>query len=100
MVRLDVTCQCLLGDELKQDQLKFIYNVHKTIYDTGLKDAYIDAKKNEHILQNVVPNLTALHSLITIMEIEDSRQSDLDAADAKALRRAELLRTTGIDLDA
>jgi phage terminase small subunit len=81
MVRLDVTCQCLLGDELKQDQLKFIYNVHKTIYDTGLKDAYVDSKKNEFILQNVVPSLTALHSLITIMEIEDARQADVDAAE-------------------
>ena len=100
MVSLDVTCQCLMANQLKQDQLKFIYNVHKTIYDTGLKDIYIDKAKNEHILQNVVPNLNALHSLINIMEIEDARQADLDAAEAKKKRREELLAQTGIDLDA
>ncbi len=100
MVRLDVTCQILMGDELKQDQLKFLYNVHKTIYDTGLKDTYVDAKKNEHVLAQVVPQLNALHSLINIMEIEDARQADVEAAAAKEKRRAELLATTGIDLDA
>ena len=45
----------LMGNELKQDQLKFIYNVHKTIYDTGLKDIYVDPKKCRHIYDVVVP---------------------------------------------
>ena len=74
--------------------------MHKTIYDTGLKDIYVDKTKNEHILQNVVPTLTSLHSMINIMEIEDARQADVEAAEAKAQRKAELLAATGIDLDA
>jgi len=58
--------------------------VHKTIYDTGLKDIYVDKTKNEHILQNVVPTLTSLHSMINIMEINDARNADVEAAEAKA----------------
>lgn len=42
MVRLDGICQWLIGDELKQDQFKFIYNVHKTVYDCALKDFYLN----------------------------------------------------------
>lgn len=55
MVRLDGICQWLIGDELKQDQFKFIYNVHKTVYDCALKDFYLNSKNNTRIIETVVP---------------------------------------------
>ena len=36
----------LMGDELKRDQFKFLYSVHEKIYQTALKDIYLDPKKH------------------------------------------------------
>jgi hypothetical protein len=55
MVRIDGICQWLIGDELKQDQFKFIYHVHKTVYDCALKDFYLNPKSNTKILETVIP---------------------------------------------
>lgn len=99
MVRTDVTCQWLMGDELRQDQLKFIYNVHKTVYDTGLKDTYIDPKKNEHILQQVVTQVCALHSMLNIREIDDQKALDAKSAIEKQARKEQLMAQTGINFD-
>jgi hypothetical protein len=38
MLQKDYTAQWLAGDELKQDQFKFIYNIVKIIYDSALRD--------------------------------------------------------------
>ncbi len=55
MVRIDGICQWLIGDELKQDQFKFIYHVHKTVYNCALKDFYLNTKSNTKILETVIP---------------------------------------------
>lgn len=60
-----------------------MYEVHKTIYDTGLKEIYIDIKKNEDILQTIIPEIAALHALLNIMEIEDAKAEDAEALLAK-----------------
>jgi len=46
MVRLDNNVQWLLGDALKQDQFKFLYDVNKILYDCALKDFYLNPKTN------------------------------------------------------
>jgi hypothetical protein len=37
MVKQDGTAQWLLGNELKQDQFKFMYDTTKIIYDSALQ---------------------------------------------------------------
>jgi len=46
MVSADGTAQWLLGDALKQDQFRFLYDVHKVVYDSALKDFYLNQKNN------------------------------------------------------
>jgi len=87
MIKADVTAQILMCNALRQDQFKFLYEVHKTIYDTGLKDIYVDKTKNAFILDTVIPEIAALHALLNIMEIEDAKQADKEAASAKEQRK-------------
>ena len=32
----------IAGDDLKRDQLKFLYMIHDKVYNTALKDIYLD----------------------------------------------------------
>lgn len=41
MVKLDNITQWLCGDELKQDQFNFIYEVVKIAYDSAVRDKLI-----------------------------------------------------------
>jgi hypothetical protein len=59
MVRIDGICQWLIGDELKQDQFRFIYTVQKTVYDCALKDFFLNPKNNSRIIETVIPQMTA-----------------------------------------
>lgn len=99
MIKSDVTVQILMCNALRQDQFKFLYEVHKTVYDTGLKNIYINKEKNEQILKYIIPEITALHSLLNIMQIEDAMKADTEAAIAKEQRKQELMALTGIDFD-
>lgn len=57
MVKRDIDAQWLAGDELKQDQFKFMYSVMKIIYDSALRDALLNDKKE--VIEGVLPALVA-----------------------------------------
>ena len=42
LVRIYQVVKTLAGDELKRDQLKFMYTVHEKIYNSALKDIYLN----------------------------------------------------------
>ena len=67
MVKKDIISQWLMGDELKQDQFNFLYEVIKIIYDSALRDKLIS--RDPIIIDYVIPNLTALKSLMVIRNI-------------------------------
>jgi len=67
MVKMDLTAQWLAGDELKQDQFKFMYKVIKIIYDSALKDFLL--ADNKEVIEIVIPNLVAYHALLNIRRI-------------------------------
>ena len=48
LVRQFNITKILMGDELKRDQFKFIYMVHDKVYNSALKDLYLntDARSN------------------------------------------------------
>ena len=48
----------LVGDELKRDQFRFIYEIHDKIFNSALKDIYLNNKSSMATLQGVVPELT------------------------------------------
>lgn len=53
MVKKDVITQWLVGDQLKQDQFNFLYEVIKVIYDSALRDKLISGDKE--LILEVIP---------------------------------------------
>lgn len=72
MVQKDNTAQWLAGDELKQDQFKFMYNVMKIIYDSALKDLLLN--EDQKVIDNVLPSLAAYQALLLIKGILDTKE--------------------------
>lgn len=69
MVHLDVTAQWLMGTDLKVDQFKFCYDIHKIVYESPLKDIYLNDKENEQVFNLVIPNLTAFKQMLHIKQV-------------------------------
>lgn len=72
MVQKDNTAQWLAGDELKQDQFKFMYNVMKIIYDSALKDLLLN--EDQKVVDNVLPSLASYQALLLIKGILDTKE--------------------------
>jgi len=53
MIKKDYIAQWLMGDELKQDQFKFLYNTVKIVYDSALRGKLLERDPN--IVSNVIP---------------------------------------------
>ena len=64
----------MAGDELKRDQFKFIYKVTKIIYDSALRDLLLN--EDQRVLEVVMPNLIAYHSILLIRSIEDTKEEE------------------------
>ncbi|CAI2360951.1 unnamed protein product [Moneuplotes crassus] len=67
MVKNDVTAQWLMGDRLKNDQLCFLYEVIKIIFQSNLKNKLINKDKN--LIENVIPSLACFKGLLVIRNI-------------------------------
>lgn len=50
LVRHFNVVKVLLGDELKRDQFKFIYNMHEKVYLSALKDVYLNPKQHTAVI--------------------------------------------------
>ena len=61
MVHNDVICQWLMGNELKVDQLKFLYEVITVIYDSPCRDRLL--KRDPDILNVTIPMMTVFQTL-------------------------------------
>ena len=90
LVRQYQTVKVLAGDELKRDQLKFMYKVHEKIYNCALKDIYLNNQQHQMCMQNTVPELTVFTSMQLIMEIDDKKIADAQLKARKKAERAEL----------
>jgi hypothetical protein len=47
MVKKDNIAQLLMGDELKQDQLAFLYDTMKIIYDSALQKRLVEMRRDK-----------------------------------------------------
>jgi len=55
MVETDIVAQWLVGNELKQNQLNFLFNVQLTLYNTAARNFMIDDAKNTECKNVVIP---------------------------------------------
>ena len=99
MVEADIEAQWLVGDLLKQDQYKFLYEVQKVIYDSGLKNFFINEQKREKTMQTVVPKLCTLMTMGNIKKIDDKKEGDKAKAVVKEERKAKMMAETGMSFD-
>jgi hypothetical protein len=76
MVEADIEAQWLVGDLMKQDQYKFLYDVQKVIYDSGLKNIFVNEQKRERAMNVVVPKLCTFMTMINIKKIDDKKAAD------------------------
>ena len=67
-----------MGDEIKRDQFRFLYEVHLQVYGSALKDTYLDAKQHRAIMEKVVPELTTFKAMLLIRDIDDRKASDIE----------------------
>lgn len=93
MVKHDNTVQWLAGNELKQDQFKFIYNVGDIIFKSALKDNLISKEKEQsvRVLEDVWPKLVAFKTLLQMRNIKIAKETDA----AKAREKAERAKLNG-----
>lgn len=76
MVESDKVVQWLMGDTLKQDQFRFLYEVQKVIFNTCLKNVMIDDKQSGFVLSETIPQLCAFMTMKNILRIQKEKAAD------------------------
>ena len=64
MIQADSVAQWLAGNQLKRDQLIFLYEMHKTVCRSALKDYYLHNSTRTRISEVVIPQLTVFKSML------------------------------------
>ena len=82
MVKTDYIAQWLVGDELKQDQFRFIYDTAKIIYDSALQGKLLT--NDPVVLESILPKLVALRSVLVIRNIQLRKTKEFKKLKEKA----------------
>jgi len=90
LIKIDHLCETVIGDSLKQDQLKFVYESAKSIYDSPIKPWYfpreeldpesVEAQEEldnlQFILKSTIPRLTSFRTLVYMHGIDAKKKFD------------------------
>ena len=90
MVKKDLVAQWLMGDTLKQDQFRFIYECLKIIYDGALKEKLL--AEDKAIIETVMPELVAFKSLMALRNIQNTKAKELAKVHEKKVKNDALLK--------
>ncbi len=63
----DVICQWLMGDELKRNQLCFLYEVLVILYNSPARKHLLD--ENKDLLEKTIPMITAFETILKMKTI-------------------------------
>ena len=85
MLKHDKKAQLLMGNKLKQDQFKFLYDTVEIVYGSALENKLIN--KDEAVMTDVIPKLTAIRSLLHIRDIQLAKAAFKADEKEKAKRR-------------
>ena len=75
------------SNAIRRDQLKFVYNTVKIIFDSPLREILIDDKQNVNMVEEVIPMFIAFNCLKQMREIEKKKAADLNAIREKRVRK-------------
>lgn len=67
-----------------------MYNVHRMVYETALKDIYLDPTLGETVLGRLLPELITYKSMLHIRDIDDRKAADAVKKQKKKEERAAL----------
>jgi len=90
LVRQFTIVKELAGDELKRDQFKFVYKVHDLVYNSALKDIYLNTKQNQMVMQTVIPEMTIFKAMLHIRDVDDKKAADAEKKQKKKEEREAL----------
>ena len=88
MVKKDYIAQWLMGDQLKQDQFKFMYETVKIVFDSALKGRLLEHK--DEVIRNVIPMLCAYKSIMVIRNIQLRKYAEQKHLKEKAEREGKV----------
>ena len=84
MIQKDGIAQWLAGDDLKQDQFKFIYNTMRVMYMSALKEPLLN--EDPRVLEFVLPNLCAFRAIKKAKEISILKNTTMKKEAEKSTR--------------
>lgn len=88
MLLADKKAQLLMGDALKQDQFKFLFETVDIIYGSALQNRLIN--KDEKVMKEVIPKLVAFKALLHIRDIQLKKAQDALEAKEKLKRKGKV----------
>lgn len=90
MVRQDLLVQWLVGDTLKQDQFRFLYECIKIVFDSALREKLLAGDKI--VIESVIPKLVAFKSLMAMRGIQLRKAEELRKAKEKQQKNEAILK--------
>ena len=83
-----------MGDSLKQDQLKFLYECAKAFYNSPVKPHLFPQEEQgrpitDYILRELLPRLTTFRSLVYMHDIDRRKKKDLEEEEKKRKEAAK-----------
>lgn len=91
LIEKDHVVQWLVGDELKQDQFRFLYECIKIIYDSALKPKLLSLDKT--VLESVIPKLVAFKSLMAMRAIQNKKAEEMKKVKEKKAKNEAILKS-------
>ena len=91
MVKQDHIVQWLVGDSLKLDQFRFLYECMKVIYDSALKEKLL--AEDKVVMESVIPKLVAFKSVMAMRGIQLAKAEEMRKAKEKKAKN-ELIKKT------
>ena len=87
MVKQDRIAQWVGANEVRRDQLKYVYNTVKRLADSPLRSMLVDASQNEYIIKHIIPMYVAFHAVKNIKDIDKAKHTDKQNKIEKRLRK-------------
>lgn len=92
-IEKDNIVQWLASTPLKRDQFKFLYNMQAIIWGCALREEFCKLPFDKQskldkdpIFAKVIPELTVLHAMLVIRNIEDKKKADAEHDEKKKER--------------
>jgi hypothetical protein len=81
MVDMDFLAQYLAGDQIKRDQICFLYRVEDIVYNSVLRKKLLE--NDEEVIKSTIPKLATYRALLVIRDILNRKWDDAQEEKAK-----------------